>query len=407
MKINTKYDILTPDGFEHFDCVNIVKKASVEFEFHNRSKLRASFNHKIYKSNDEEILMKDVTVGMEIKGQSFNFTVTKIKKHYNKTKLYDVINSGKNHLYISNGIISHNCAFLGSGDNVIDGNVLRKQETENVIPPVAKDAEWEHNVWIWKAPEAGHRYISAIDVSRGDSEDATGYCIIDFDTWEQVVEYHGKITPDIAALLVNKYSIMYNALTTCDITGGMGVATTAKLKDLKFPTKLLHYDKIEDVDQLFGVEDTIIPGINFASYNRRTLIVQALEEALRTGFRIRSERLCAELKKFIYKNGRADHMKNSHDDLIMALGMCLYVANTSFKKLAAADSATKAMLESWKVHNTPVSTNPAISLLRDIISSPEPHKKYDNEHQLGSRQNLETTKEFSWLFGDLNKYKRN
>jgi len=37
------------------------------------------------------------------------------------------------------------------------------------------------------------------------------------------------------------------------------------------------------------------------------------------------KRLVAELKKFIYKNGRPDHMKGSHDDLIMALGMCLFV----------------------------------------------------------------------------------
>jgi hypothetical protein len=36
-------------------------------------------------------------------------------------------------------------------------------------------------VWQWKEPVAGHRYIMGIDVSRGDSEDFTTFCIIDFD----------------------------------------------------------------------------------------------------------------------------------------------------------------------------------------------------------------------------------
>lgn len=296
-------------------------------------------------------------------------------------------------------------AFIGSGDNVIDGNILRKQEVENVKAPEFKDADWDHAMWIWKQPEEGHRYIAALDVSRGDSEDATGYVIIDFDTWEQVAEYHGKVTPDIAALLADKYGRMYNALTTVDITGGMGIPATDKLKALKFPTKLLHYDKIDDPQQLFGVDENTIPGINFASRNRRTLVVQALEEAIRTGFKLRSERLCAELKKFIYKNGKPDHMKGSHDDLIMALGMCLYVANNSFKKLEAADRATKAMLESWKVHNTTQTVTPAVAELKDMISSPEPNKVYNQDNYYNKSQRLQNTKDFSWVFGNINKYR--
>ena len=43
------------------------------------------------------------------------------------------------------------------------------------------------------------KYIMGIDVSRGDSEDFTTFCIIDFDEREQVLEYLGKIPPDVAA----------------------------------------------------------------------------------------------------------------------------------------------------------------------------------------------------------------
>ena len=54
-------------------------------------------------------------------------------------------------------------------------------------------------LWQWKEPIAGHKYIMGIDVSRGDSEDFTTFCIIDFDEREQVLEYLGKIPPDVAA----------------------------------------------------------------------------------------------------------------------------------------------------------------------------------------------------------------
>lgn len=293
------------------------------------------------------------------------------------------------------------CAFIGSGDNVIEGEVLRKQEELNVIEPVFKDREWDNNVWVWKMPQKGHRYILALDVSRGDSEDATGMCIIDYDTFEQVLEYHGKIQPDIAAQLVDHYGRMYNALSTFDITGGMGIAATSKLKELNYPKSLLHYDNLND-DAYYIPPVDAIPGINFASKNRRSQIVAALEEAVSRGdFKIRSERLIAELKKFIYKNGKPDHMKGSHDDLIMALGMCLFVANTSFKRLQESDNMTKAMLDSWK---TRVNTTPTKSsyLLEDTIkSTPEDGKVY-GQREINDNI-LQNTRDFSWLFGNINK----
>lgn len=293
------------------------------------------------------------------------------------------------------------CAFIGSGDNVIDGQVLRKQEEVNVIPPIYKDNEWENHLWVWQMPQKGHRYILALDVSRGDSEDATGMCIIDYDTFEQVLEYHGKIPPDIAAQLVNHYGKMYNALSTFDITGGMGIAATQKLKELNYPKALLHYDNISENDIYFVPSPDAIPGINFASKNRRSQIIAALEEAISRGdFKIRSERLVAELKKFIYKNGRPDHMKGSHDDLIMALGMCLFVANNSFKKLQESDNMTRAMLDNWKIHTTVASNTPKYIIEDATISTqPEKNKIYNNPRELlNNNNNLTNTRDFSWLF---------
>ena len=298
------------------------------------------------------------------------------------------------------------CAFIGSGDNVIEGEVIRKQEQENVRDPEVKDKAWDSNLWIWQLPQKGHRYILALDVSRGDSEDATGMCIIDYDTFEQVLEYHGKVPPDVAALIVDQYGRMYNALSTFDITGGMGIAATSKLKEIGYPKNLLHYDNLGDNNVFWMPPQDAIPGINFASKNRRGQIIAALEEAVsRGGFKIRSERLIAELKKFIYKNGRPDHMKGSHDDLIMALGMCLFVANTSFKKLHESDNMTKAMLDSWRVNNHVPENKTQYLLEGDVVDTrPKSGKIYNNPKELlSNNNNLQNTRDFSWLFGNIGK----
>lgn len=292
-------------------------------------------------------------------------------------------------------------AFVGSGDNVIASEVLRFQEENNVREPIFKDKQWDNNLWVWELPQKGHRYILGCDVSRGDSEDATGICIIDYDTYEQVLEYHGKVPPDIAAQIVDHYGRLYNALSTFDITGGMGIVATTKLKELNYPRHLFHYDNVND-DWNFMPSHDSIPGINFASKNRRSQIVAALEEAVSRGeFKIRSERLIAELRKFVYKNGKPDHLKGAHDDVIMSLGMCLFVADTSFKRLSEADNMTKALLSSWRMNSNELPKNEDYLFNRKVNNNPG-GVNYNRDEDINN-QTLRNTRDFSWLFGNIKK----
>jgi len=317
IKLNSDYEVLTPNGFKDFYGIKQTKNTYLKIILENNEEIGITYNHIFIDKHDNQIYAKDLNVGDTLVGLNGELSVVSITPIDIFTDVYDLIEVADGNIYYTNNILSHNCAFIGSGDNVIEGSIIRKQEEENVKEPVIKDKEWDSHLWIWELPQRGHRYIAGLDVSRGDSEDATGFCIIDYDTFEQVVEYHGKIPPDVAALLVEKYSKMYNALTTFDITGGMGIAATAKLKEMNFPKKLFHYDNLGDDNYFFTPTDDMIPGINFASRNRRSQIVAALEEAVARGdFKIRSQRLTNELKKFIYKNGKPDHMKGSHDDCL-------------------------------------------------------------------------------------------
>jgi len=281
------------------------------------------------------------------------------------------------------------CAFLGSGDNVIPPDTIATIEKE-VREPIEK---WVGNeLWVWKEPVEGHKYIMGIDVSRGDSEDSTGFTIIDFDEREQVLEYLGKIPPDIAAELAIKWAEKYDCFIVVDITGGMGVSTSRKLLELGH--KDFYYDGVKSEEMWRhnpkATEKT--PGINFN--NKRAQIVQALEEQLRTGFKIRSTRLINELKTFVYINGRPDHMRGHHDDLIMAIAMSLYVAQNSFAELRKNVNQAKAMLDSWIVRDDESRENNKKPLMEPAHLRHQPPLGLSGDPK-------KDTEDYLWLFGGL------
>lgn len=287
-------------------------------------------------------------------------------------------------------------SFIGSGGNVINEEYIEYQEKNNVIEPkITMGLEGE--IWIWEEPIEGHQYIMGVDVSRGDGEDSSTIVIIDFTTMEQVFEYQGKIQPDLLAQIVEEWGEVYKSYTVVDVTGGMGVSTVLKL--MEFNYKRLHYDnangKILSARQReltsYGKTDKI-PGFHATSV--RLPMISNLEYKIRTnGVKIRSSRLSSEMKTFIYKNGRPDHMEGYHDDLLMSLAMCLWVLEHSFKNLERLEKQTKAILSSWA---TSSSTSPTTTIIDKRTNKPV--QKINPQHK-SFRNTQDPRGEYMWLFG--------
>jgi hypothetical protein len=287
-------------------------------------------------------------------------------------------------------------SFIGSGGNVVDDEYITYHE-ENFVKDPEFSAELEKSMWIWKKPEVGHKYIMGVDVSRGDGKDSSTIVILDFENLEQVAEFKYKLPPDMLAEIVYKYGNMYNAYTVVDITGGMGVATVLKLLEMEY--KHLHYDdpKSRKLSEKYAKtvykEGDKVPGFNVG--NTRLQLVSELEEHIRENKTIiRSRRMVSELRTFVYRNGRPDHMDGYHDDVIMAYAMAIFIIQTSFKKLEQVEKQTKAMLESW----VNVSTKQTTPLLTEqhvnpfYTNTPTYHPKQTSN---GNNDNGE----YNWLFG--------
>ena len=290
-------------------------------------------------------------------------------------------------------------SFIGSGGNVIGEEYIDFQNKNNVMDPKVKLGS-DNEIWIWEEPQEGHQYIMGVDVSRGDGEDASTIVIIDFTTMEEVMEYQGKIQPDLLAQIVEEYGQIYKAYTVVDVTGGMGVSTVLKL--LEFEYKLLHYDnsngKILSARQrelTHYNKENKIPG--FHATNVRLPMLSNLEYMIRTnGIKIRSSRLTSEMKTFIYKNGRPDHMEGYHDDLLMSLAMCLWVMEHSFKNLERLEKQNKAMLTSWLGGSSNTQTTTTV---KDPTTG-QIEKKINPQHV--AYKNVQDPRgEHAWLFGNM------
>jgi len=279
-------------------------------------------------------------------------------------------------------------AFLGSGDNVVPIETIERIKETMIEEPKEKYASGQ--LWVWEEAQLDHKYIMGIDVSRGDSEDFTSICVIDFDERKQVMEYLGKIPPDLAADLAFKWGNLYKAYIVIDITGGMGVATARKLQELGY--RDLYVEGANTADKWKYDPKLLekIPGLTFN--NKRAQIVSAFEEALRHGFVVKSHRLLNELYTFVFVNGKPNHMKGKHDDLIMALAMAVYVGESSFSQLKKSDQMTKAMLDSW------------IDVTEDRKETLIDLKPIHNSQALNPTvrphvTNEQMYREYNWLFG--------
>jgi len=295
------------------------------------------------------------------------------------------------------------CSFPRSIADAIDDKYKNRQEKENVKDPIRK--EWiDGGMWIWEDPIKDHQYILAADPSSGSSDDFAGICIWDYTTGNQVAEYHGKVAPDVLGEICKYYGESYDAFIVVDITGGWGASVVLKLIELGYPKNRLYYDVAVGIDSVENnkalqkfMDKGKLPGLNFQK-NRNTIISE-MEKGIRMDtFKIRSKRVLNEVSTFVYINGRPDHMKGYHDDLLMCIGMCCFVGMTSFKDLEKSKGQAKAMINSWSVETNDVKDN---SVLGEVVGG-----GFYSDKNTKNNVTTEQFKENMWLFSGMKGFKK-
>ena len=262
-----------------------------------------------------------------------------------------------------------NVSFLGSSDNVVPIDTIEAQRDQNNVE-ITED--WPYcdplvkETWIWKPPIEGHRYILGCDNSSGSAEDFTAIQILDLDAIDettgtpyidQVLEYNGKITGEIAASIINQYAHTYNdALVVVEDIGGYGSATILSLLSMKYPN--MYYDDpglktptiLKKYVEYKINKDDKLPGFHTSNV-RFQMIAKFVELLKNNSLRIRSKRVINELETWIFRHGRPDHMEGFHDDLLTCLSMIVYVMEYSLLRNEQQKKKDTAILGAWFMNN--------------------------------------------------------
>jgi hypothetical protein len=275
------------------------------------------------------------------------------------------------------------CSFLGSGDNFIAEEYLKRIEESEIQTPIRQEYT-DREMWIWEDPLPSEEYVLTIDASAGHGDDFSTvnvYKISEFTEEKvvkshgrtkkkkitrhklvQVAEYYNKLRPSTVGELSFIYGKKYNnAYIICDITGSIGVQCIEKLFELGYEN--IHYSEITHKptrDMLSGYikigtkvlpdgsvsQIDLVPG--FLIGQNRGSVLTELQRAIHLAeINIKSIRLLNELKTFVTVPGSrvADHKRSFHDDSIIPTACAIYVVNYQMTNAQSQKSKTKKMLD--------------------------------------------------------------
>lgn len=214
IRLNKNLRILTPNGHEEFYGINkIVRKEYLTIKFSNNESIDCSLDHPFITA-EGVIRAKDLKKTTEVitkDGGCFLVSRRKIRK---KIELFDIVNSGKDHIYYSNSILSHNCLFLGSSGTLINGHTLERLSYEH---PKNSSAGLD----VYEDPIDSHTYVITVDVARGVEKDYSAFLVIDVSQFPHkvVAKYrNNSIRPILFPNIIHDVAKSYNmAYVLCEV----------------------------------------------------------------------------------------------------------------------------------------------------------------------------------------------
>ena len=257
----------------------------------------------------------------------------------------------------------HDATFIYSGTPVVSGDILEFYKATFVTEPKSKEYA-DSNLWIWEYPDPAKSYIVAADVARGDGADYSTIHVIETESVTQVAEYKGKITTKDFGNLMVSVATMYNDALLIPDNSSIGWSAIQQVIDrqyrnLFYMSSDLHFIDVEHqmVDKRIISEKNLKPGFTISSRTRPLIIEKIQSYMMDHSVNIRSSRTLNEFSTFIWKNGRAEALEGKNDDLVMALGIGLWVRDTALRLRQQGIEITKISLNSVHTQVVPFSNS--------------------------------------------------
>ena len=228
------------------------------------------------------------------------------------------------------------CDFTTSGDTVIEPSMLNFYMETFMVEPMERRG-FDGNLWVWESPDYSKTYMVVADVARGDSKDYSACHVIDVEDAKQVAEYKGQIgTRDYGNFLIGLATEYNDALLVIENANiGWDVIQTA----IERGYRNLYYSPRSDVAMTnvemylnrFDRDEGMVPGFTNSLKTRPLVISKMVSYIHEKSCTIQSKRTLEELRTFVWKHGKAQALDGYNDDLVMSLGIGLFLRDTALR----------------------------------------------------------------------------
>lgn len=305
--VQNRYLISTESGYSHFmNISNNGEKNTLHITLEN-SDIEVSLKHKFF-INKKEVFAKDLKIGDKIKTKNGNEKVLDIKK--SKNTVYDVIDT-KDHTYYGNGILNHNCEFLGSSHTLISAEKLKMMEPGEVQE--IRDGKLK----IYHYPEPKHQYIMTVDAAK-DGTDNFAVQVVDITDFKckQVAAAQLQIDYLLMPEFIAEWCEFYNnPYLIIENNEGAGQSIADQLRN-DYEYENLHYDK--DIGRN---KKKKYPGFRTTTKTRKQ-ILQTLKLFIEnSNLEVNDASTISEFFQFILINNKYQADEGAHDDMIMSLAL--------------------------------------------------------------------------------------
>ena len=254
------------------------------------------------------------------------------------------------------------CDFLASGDTVFEPDDMSYYEQTYQKDPFERRGV-DGNLWIWEGVDYRKSYMIVADVARGDATDYSAFHIFDIEECTQVGEYKGKLSPkDFGNMLVGIASEYNEALLVIE-NANIGWATIEQVMEREY--RNLYYSATSQMETVESYmtkyeRDKLVPGFTMSARTRPLVIAKMIEYIREHSVTIQSKRLMAEMRVFVWKNGKAQAQVRYNDDLLIACATALYVRDTALRLRQQGIDLARAQLSSFNnlnAQNKAIMTN--------------------------------------------------
>lgn len=323
--------IRTHKGYMNFSGIaSLGKKKVRKIVFSNGSELSASPDHLLVDVNGDLCSIDDIKPGDDVLATSGTVFVKSIED-MGTQEVYDITDVEGDHLYYTNGVLSHNCKFVVAEETLISGMFLATMKSKEPIRRIG-------DVRVYEEIKANRLYLISLDPALGTGGDRAAIQVFSLPEMEQVMEWCDNKQDPVAQMSIMRSIMMYIMQELSKQTGqrtapqhsiywtyennSVGHSISSIVYDTgedKFPGILISENKKVKGQFVKGFYTSNIEKVNTCSQLKRLIESQAMK--------VTAEASIRELKTFVRSGAGFKGKPGTNDDLVMSIVTNLRLMN--------------------------------------------------------------------------------